>query len=170
MKTRHSTVATVIGDITVVAAGKAIVGVYFPHHWTRPSRAAFGPQVDATDDGVLDTARTQLRDYLGGERTSFELSTSAAGDQFQRQVWALLAEIPYGETATYGNLAERLGDKGLAQAVGRAVGQNPLSIIVPCHRVVGKGGKLTGYAGGVKRKQFLLELEESALVSAARLF
>ncbi|GAA1618148.1 hypothetical protein GCM10009744_00900 [Kribbella alba] len=85
-------------------------------------------------------------------------------------MWALLDEIPFGETTTYGELAERLGDQTLAQQVGKAVGQNPLSIVVPCHRVVGKDGKLTGYAGGLKRKQFLLDLEEPATVKAGRLF
>ena len=82
----------------------------------------------------------------------------------------MLDEIPFGETTTYGELAERLGDKALAQRVGKAAGHNPLSIVVPCHRVVGKAGKLTGYAGGLKRKQFLLELEEPAKVKAERLF
>ena len=87
---------------------------------------------------------------------------------FQRRVWSLLEEIPYGGTTSYGEIAARLGDT--AQAVGKAVGQNPLSIVVPCHRVVGKNGSLTGYAGGLKRKQFLLDLEEPAEVKSARLF
>jgi methylated-DNA-[protein]-cysteine S-methyltransferase len=81
------------------------------------------------------------------------------GDTFQQRVWTLLKGIPYGETTTYGELARDLGDPALARAVGRAVGSNPLSVIVPCHRVVGKDGKLTGYAGGLERKRFLLELE-----------
>ena len=101
----------------------------------------------------------------------FDLPIELSGDEFQRQVWALLDEIPFGETTTYGELAERLGDKSLAQEVGQAVGHNPVSIIVPCHRVLGKNGKLTGYAGGLKRKQKLLDLESAASPAASdRLF
>jgi methylated-DNA-[protein]-cysteine S-methyltransferase len=85
-------------------------------------------------------------------------------------VWTLLEEIPYGGTTTYGSLAEKLGDRSLAQEVGRAVGHNPLSVIVPCHRVVGKDGKLTGYAGGLRRKRFLLDLEEPSQAKTGRLF
>jgi methylated-DNA-[protein]-cysteine S-methyltransferase len=170
MSTRHAIVDTVIGELTIVATDETIVGIYFPHHWTQPDRAGFGPEVAAADDARLDTARVQLTEYLSGDRTSFDLPTAASGNVFEHRVWAMLAEIPVGVTTTYGELAERLGDKSLAQAVGQAVGHNPLSIIVPCHRVVGKSGKLTGYAGGLKRKQFLLELEEPATVTAGRLF
>jgi methylated-DNA-[protein]-cysteine S-methyltransferase len=170
MNTRHAIAGTVLGDLTLVATDDALVGVFFAHHWTRPSRDSFGPRVDAGDDTLLGTARTQLAEYLGGERTSFDLPTAASGDPFERRVWAMLEEIPFGERTTYGDLAERLGDKSLAWSVGQAVGHNPLSIIVPCHRVVGRDGKLTGYAGGLKRKQFLLDLEEPALAKAGRLF
>ena len=89
----------------------------------------------------------------------FELATTVAGEEFQRRVWELIDRIPYGETTTYGEMAPELGDPALAREVGAAVGRNPLSIVVPCHRVVGKDGKLTGYAGGLERKRFLLELE-----------
>lgn len=170
MNRRHAVVDTVLGDLTVVAADDAIVGLYFAHHWTKPSLDSFGPEVDAGDDALLDTARTQLAEYLRGERTSFDLPTAASGDPFSRRVWAMLDEIPFGETTTYGDLAERLGDKSLAWSVGQAVGHNPLSIVLPCHRVVGKRGDLTGYAGGLKRKQFLLDLEEPALLKAGKLF
>lgn len=166
--TRHAIAGTVLGDLTLVAADDALAGVYFAHHWTRPSRDSFGPEVDARDDALLGTARTQLGEYLGGERTSFGLPTVASGDPFELRVWAMLGEIPFGETTTYGDLAGRLG--ALAWPVGQAVGRNPLSIIVPCHRVVGRDGRLTGYAGGLKRKQFLLQLEEPALAKAGRLF
>jgi methylated-DNA-[protein]-cysteine S-methyltransferase len=170
MTLRHVIVPTVIGDLTLVAADDVLIGLYFRHHWTKPARDGFGAQVDADADPVLGAARDQLIEYLSGERTSFDLPTRGDGDEFQRRVWALLAQIPFGQTVSYGELAEKLGDKSLAQLVGQAVGHNPLSIIVPCHRVVGKNGKLTGYAGGLKRKQFLLELEEPALVAGARLF
>jgi methylated-DNA-[protein]-cysteine S-methyltransferase len=111
-----------------------------------------------------------LSDYLAGKRAEFELPLAAEGDAFQRVVWDIVARIPHGETTTYGRIAEQLGDRSLAQQVGQTVGANPLCIFVPCHRVVGVNGSLTGYAGGLKRKQALLELEEPAQVSAARLF
>lgn len=170
MDTRHAIIGTVLGDLTLVAADDALAGVYFAHHWTRPSRDSLGPRAEAGHDPVLAAAGTQLAEYLSGERTSFDLHTSVTGTPFETRVWAMLQEIPFGETTTYGELAGKLGDSRLAWPVGQAVGHNPLSIIVPCHRVVGKDGKLTGYAGGLKRKQFLLGLEEPAMVKAARLF
>jgi methylated-DNA-[protein]-cysteine S-methyltransferase len=171
MNNRHAVVSTQLGDLTLVAADDALIGIYFPHHWVKPERATLGDQVEAAADPVLTEAARQLAQYLAGERDAFDLKTQLrGGDAFQQKVWALLDEIPRGATTTYGELAERLGDKQLAQLVGKAVGSNPLSIVVPCHRVVGKDGKLTGYAGGLKRKQFLLDLEEPALVKEARLF
>jgi methylated-DNA-[protein]-cysteine S-methyltransferase len=143
--------------------------VYFPGHWYLPDEG-FGTRVDIAGDPLMETVRDQLKEYFDGRRTEFDLPTSTHGDQFQERVWAILREIPFGETTTYGAIAERLGSKGLAQAVGQAVGHNPLSIVVACHRVVGSDGKLTGFAGGLERKQFLLELEEPAELKAARLF
>ena len=156
--------------MTLVAEDDFLVGLYFPQHWYKPSEDSFGPRVDACLDVILDAARTQLTEYLRGHRTSFELPTAAAGNPFQQRIWAMLTEIPFGETTTYGDLAGRLGDRSLAQAVGQAVGHNPLSVVIPCHRVLGKDGSLTGYAGGLTRKRFLLELEEPARVKAAKLF
>jgi methylated-DNA-[protein]-cysteine S-methyltransferase len=165
---RHAIVSTRIGDLTLVASGTALAGVYFPHHWVKPTPETLGERVrdtaPATDPLIAEAAR-QLDEYLAGERTTFDLPTVLRGDEFQRRVWSILTEIPYGETTSYGEIAARLGES--AQAVGKAVGQNPLSIVIPCHRVIGKNGSLTGYAGGVKRKQFLLDLEEPV---GARLF
>lgn len=163
---RHAIVSTRIGDLTLVASDNALVGVYFPHHWVKPTPETLGEQVEATDPLLSEAAR-QLDEFLAGERTSFDVPTVLRGDEFQRRVWSILEEIPYGATSSYGEIAERLGDRTLAQQVGKAVGQNPLSIVIPCHRVVGKNGSLTGYAGGLKRKQFLLDLEEPV---GARLF
>ncbi|WP_433016196.1 methylated-DNA--[protein]-cysteine S-methyltransferase [Kribbella sp. CA-294648] len=166
MHNQHAIVSTRLGDLTLVASGNAVIGVYFPHHWVKPTTATLGEQT--TNDPLLTDAARQLDQYFAGERDTFDLPIERrGGDAFQQQVWALLDEIPRGETTTYGELAERLGDRQLAQLVGKAVGSNPLSVIVPCHRVVGKNGKLTGYAGGLQRKQFLLDLEEAA---PARLF
>ncbi len=170
MWTRHAIVGTRLGEITIAASDDAIVGLYFPQHWYLPPEGSLGPRVDAGDDVLLETARAQLEEYLDGTRTSFELPIATAGSPFQERVWAMLREIPFGETTTYGDLAEELGDKALAQMVGQAVGHNPISIIIPCHRVVGSTGKLTGYAGGLERKQLLLELEEPALAKAEKLF
>lgn len=157
--TRHTLVPTSLGELTLVASGQALTGVSFPGHWTRPNAQTFGPRVAVAGDAVLAAAGRQLREYLAGERVAFDLPAATQGDAFQERVWAALREIPYGETITYGELAKALGQGALPHEVGQAVGRNPLSIIVPCHRVVGKNGKLTGYAGGLERKRTLLALE-----------
>ena len=164
---RHAVVSTRIGELTLVAAGDVLVGVYFPHHWVKPSAETLGERVEASDP-LIALVVEQLEEYLSGSRVSFDLPVRLEGDEFQRRVWAVLEAIPYGETTTYGEIAARLGEPAhQAQAVGKAVGQNPVSIVVPCHRVIGKNGSLTGYAGGLKHKQFLLDLEEPV---GARLF
>jgi methylated-DNA-[protein]-cysteine S-methyltransferase len=161
MTARHATTDTQLGQLTLVADGSDLTGLYFPGHWTRPDRAAFGPEAAQGDDALFARAAEQLAQYLAGERTEFELPAATHGSPFEERVWALLKQIPYGSVTTYGALASELGAPGLAQDVGRAVGRNPLSLIVPCHRVIGANGKLTGYAGGLPRKQFLLELEQA---------
>jgi methylated-DNA-[protein]-cysteine S-methyltransferase len=170
MNTRHAVTNSPLGELTLVADDDALTGVYFRHHWHRPAEATFGPRVGAESDAVLARAEAQLTDYLAGDRHGFDLPVRLRGDEAQHRVWQLLTTIPYGETVTYGELAAALADGTTAQEVGQAVGRNPLSVIVPCHRVVGRNGQLTGYAGGLKRKQFLLELEEPSEVKAARLF
>ncbi|MEV6266147.1 methylated-DNA--[protein]-cysteine S-methyltransferase [Kribbella sp. NPDC051936] len=161
---RHAVVSTRIGELTVVVSGTELLGIYFPHHWVKPSAETLGERVEASDP-LIAVVVEQLEEYFTGARRSFDLPTRLEGEVFQRRVWSVLEEIPYGETTTYGEIAARLGET--AQAVGKAVGQNPLSIVVPCHRVIGKDGSLTGYAGGLKRKQFLLDVEEPV---GARLF
>ena len=170
MNIRHSVIDSPLGELTVVADGDALTGVYFRHHWHRPAQDTFGPLVDAESDVLLAEAGIQLTAYLSGDRADFNLPITLHGDERQHRVWKLLTAIPYGETVSYGELATALADGTTAQEVGQAVGRNPLSIVVPCHRVVGSNGQLTGYAGGLKRKQFLLDLEEPAEVKAARLF
>ncbi|WP_238005601.1 methylated-DNA--[protein]-cysteine S-methyltransferase [Dactylosporangium sp. AC04546] len=170
MNTRHTLVETSLGSVTIVASGDAITGLYFRRHIRRPAQETFGQEVTTAGDTVLAEAAEQLIEYLAGGRRAFDLPFDAAGDAFQRSVWSIVAEIPFGETTTYGQIAERLGDKALAYRVGQAVGANPLCIFVPCHRVVGANGNLTGYAGGLKRKRALLGLEEPAPVHAGRLF
>jgi methylated-DNA-[protein]-cysteine S-methyltransferase len=170
MYTRYTTVETNIGPLTVVAADDSIVGIYYPQHWTRPASSVFGVGVEPKTDSLLTAAAGQLLEYLDGARTTFELPLATTGNPFQERVWAVLNEIPYGETMTYGEIAEKLGDRSLARIVGHAVGHNPLSIVVPCHRVVGKNGSLTGYAGGLERKQQLLGLEGAKIINPAVLF
>lgn len=170
MDTRHALVDSTLGQVTIVADGDAITGLYFPHHVRRPAQHTFGREVSVVDDALLAEAASQLHEYLAGTRREFDLPFDAAGDAFQHAVWSIVAGVPFGETTTYGAIAERLGDKSLAYLVGQAVGANPLCVFVSCHRVLGANGKLTGYAGGLKRKQALLELEEPAQVSVGRLF
>ena len=167
---RHALIETTLGTLTVVSDGTAVTGVYFDPHVHRPDVATFGPEVVADQDAVLGLAARQLQEYLAGDRTEFELPLSTDGNEFQERVWDRLRAIPYGRTVTYGQIAAELGDVTMAQAVGNAVGRNPISIVVPCHRVVGATGKLTGYAGGLERKTALLELEEPPESWAQRLF
>jgi methylated-DNA-[protein]-cysteine S-methyltransferase len=152
-----------LGELTIVGDGDVLTGLYFRHHWYRPDPATFGPFVESGFEQV----RRQLDEYFGGRREEFDLAVRAAGDEFQHRVWAFIKRIPYGATTTYGEIARELGDPALARDVGAAIGRNPLCIVVPCHRVVGKDGNLTGYAGGLQRKRFLLELEKG---DADRLF
>jgi methylated-DNA-[protein]-cysteine S-methyltransferase len=169
MLATHTTIDTPLGELTLTAVDGMLGGVYFPDHWYPPAPATLGVR----SESAFETAKEQLAEYLAGERRSFELATAAEGNAFQRRVWTLISAVPYGETTTYGELAREVGDPGLARAVGAAVGRNPLSLIVPCHRIVGKDGSLTGYAGGLERKRMLLELEGAPIAAsagAARLF
>ena len=170
MNIRHAVIESPLGDLTLVAEDDALTGLYFRHHWYRPAEDAMGPRVTPESDALLAKAQTQLVDYLAGRRHGFNLPTRLRGDKAQQRIWDLLSTIPYGKTVTYGDLAAALADGTTAQQVGQSVGRNPVSIVIPCHRVIGKNGRLTGYAGGLSRKQHLLELEEPSDVKAARLF
>ncbi len=113
------------------------------------------------DTGQLDEAVRQLNEWFAGSRTQFDLPVSPQGTDFQLRVWTALQEIPWGETMTYGELARRIGQPSASRAVGLANGRNPISIIIPCHRVIGSNGRLVGYGGGLERKQILLQVEDS---------
>jgi len=156
----HALMGSPLGDITLVVEGDAVTGIYFTGHLRPPASARLGQRIPVAEHATLVAARTQLTEYFAGERTDFDLPLAPPGTDFDRRVWALLSTIGYGRTSTYGQLARQLGDPGAAQAVGAANGRNPLSIVVPCHRVVGADGALTGYAGGLDRKRFLLDLEQ----------
>lgn len=151
----HTVVDSSLGTLTLVAANGTLAGLYLDRQRHRPPAETFGEP----DPTPFTEVIRQLEEYFAGHRTEFNLPITLAGTPFQRTVWTALREIPYGETASYGQLAERIGRRGAARAVGLAVGRNPIGIIVPCHRVVGATGDLTGYAGGLERKQHLLDFE-----------
>ncbi len=144
-----------LGEILLAADGDALIGVWFVGGKYAPVIEKIGNR----ETPALAMGKRWLEIYFSGREPDFLPPLHLSGTPFQEKVWALLLEIPYGQTVTYGALAARLGKKMSAQAVGGAVGRNPVSIIVPCHRVVGADGSLTGYAGGLERKRFLLELE-----------
>ncbi|MGQ0618512.1 MAG: methylated-DNA--[protein]-cysteine S-methyltransferase [Panacagrimonas sp.] len=148
----HARMPSPIGELLLVGEGDALVGLYMIERKNDPA-------LGLCDDARLSVARQQLEAYFAGRRTSFELELRPMGTDFQRKVWAALREIPFGETISYGELARRIGQPSASRAVGLANGQNPISIIVPCHRVIGANGSLTGYGGGIERKRWLLAHE-----------
>lgn len=155
--TTHSIIDSPIGPLTIVERDGELAAVYMAEHAHAPTVETLGEQVS---DALPEVTR-QLGEYFAGQRTDFDLPLNPTGTEFQRQVWAALREIPHGATRTYAQLASAVGRPTASRAVGMAVGRNPVSIVVPCHRVVGSTGQLTGYAGGVARKEFLLTLERS---------
>ena len=160
--TARRTVPSPVGPLTVVASIDGIRAVLWPDDdpLRVPSVPIDGPECEAAAiDAVLDLAELQLGEYFAGERTDFDVPLDPVGTDFQREAWAALRQIPFSETVSYGEQAERMGDKNKARAVGAANGRNPISIIVPCHRVVGADGSLTGFAGGLETKQWLLAHE-----------
>ncbi|UOZ05762.1 MULTISPECIES: methylated-DNA--[protein]-cysteine S-methyltransferase [unclassified Amycolatopsis] len=167
MSVRHTVIDSPIGPLTLVGdAAGALLGLYFDGHLRTPRMTDLG---ERTETG-FEVVEAQLGEYFAGTRREFDLELAPRGSAFEKQVWDLLTKIPFGETRTYGQLAAALGDPGAAQAVGNANGWNPISVIVPCHRVVGTSGSLTGYAGGLARKRFLLSLEEPPADEVGRLF
>jgi methylated-DNA-[protein]-cysteine S-methyltransferase len=154
--TTSTTFTSPIGALLLSASETALTGVYFP----KARRVQIGR---AGDNAILAAAKRQLAEYFAGKRTTFDLPLAADGTPFEHRVWALLRAIPYGTTTSYGELARQLGDPKEARAVGAANGKNPIPIIVPCHRVVGSNGDLTGFGGGLERKRWLLEHEGALL-------
>jgi methylated-DNA-[protein]-cysteine S-methyltransferase len=147
-----------LGTLTLVNADGVLSGIYMPEHKRGPQSEAIGTRVRSG----FEQAASQLQEYFERKRTVFTLLLAPEGTDFQQRVWAQLRNIPYGETRSYAQLADAIGNRAAIRAVGLANGRNPLSIVVPCHRVIGSDGSLTGYAGGLDRKRFLLELEGAA--------
>jgi methylated-DNA-[protein]-cysteine S-methyltransferase len=154
-------IASPVGELVLVASGPRLSAVYFPPSTGEPDWVEDDGRGPAGE--LLDHARRQLAEYFAGTRTTFDVPLGAAGTAFQRRVWDALLDIPYGTTLSYSELARRLGDQRATRAVGAANGRNPIPIIVPCHRVVGAHGELTGFGGGLDRKRWLLEHEGALL-------
>ena len=157
----HTVVESPVGPITVVASGGALCGLFMDAQRHRPPDADFGRADGAPFASVIE----QLGQYFAGQRTSFDLELAPIGSPFRLAVWEALRSIPYGRTASYGEVAGLIGKPGAARAVGLANGANPIAIVVPCHRVIGANGSLTGYGGGLERKRWLLDLEQRATAS-----
>lgn len=156
MTTYIHTMPSPLGELTLLSDGNALTGLYMPSPKSPP-------HVDDTakrDEGPLRPAVQQLEAFFAGELMAFDLAVAASGTAFQQRVWTALREIPYGQTRSYRDIAERIGAPKAVRAVGLANGRNPVSIVVPCHRVVGANGSLTGYGGGLHNKQLLLDLEK----------
>ncbi|MFE6822497.1 methylated-DNA--[protein]-cysteine S-methyltransferase [Streptomyces sp. NPDC057690] len=163
---QHTIVDSPYGPLTLVADDGVLCGLYMTEQRHRPPEENFGPR----DDTLFGDAEDQLRAYFAGELKEFSLELRLHGTPFQRSVWDGLRKIPYGETRTYGELAEALGNPTASRAVGLANGRNPIGIIVPCHRVIGAGGGLTGYGGGLDRKRRLLDFEGGTAPGDTTLF
>ncbi len=154
-KTYFTEFASSIGRLIIRGTDAALTGVFMETHHDEPGLLDGAVR----DAGPLREAQRQIEEYFDGVRREFSLAIEMAGTDFQRRVWQALRAIPYGTTISYGELARRIGNPNAVRAVGLANGRNPISIIVPCHRVIGADGSLTGYGGGLERKRFPLELE-----------
>lgn len=151
------TIPSPVGELKLVASDKGLAAILWEND--RPGRVRLEPMAQDDNHPVLAEAERQLRDYFAGARTAFNLPLDFQGTAFQKQVWAALLAIPFGETRSYGEIARQLGRPSASRAVGAANGKNPISIVAPCHRVVGSNGALTGFAGGLEAKALLLSLE-----------
>jgi methylated-DNA-[protein]-cysteine S-methyltransferase len=152
-----NTMKSPVGVLKLVASDRGLAAILWEND--SPSRVKLGTLVKDNNHPVLRETARQLNDYFAGKRQGFSLQFDVAGTGFQKEVWQALATIPFGETRTYGEIARQIGRPKAIRAVGAANGRNPLSIVVPCHRVIGSNGKLTGFAGGLDTKAALLKLE-----------
>ncbi len=167
-RTTHyrTTLASPIGPLTIVATDVALVAIEFTDEDEPPGGGDSVDVVETRDHPIVAAVAAQLDEYFAGTRTAFDLPLEPAGTEFQQLAWQVLREIPFGETITYGEQAARLGDRNKSRAVGAANGKNPIPIVVPCHRVVGSNGHLTGFAGGLDAKAWLLDHELAVRASS----
>lgn len=156
----YKMMASPVGELKLVASDQGLSAILWEND--DPARVRLGPLVEDPAHPILVEAERQLRDYFAGTRTAFTVPLDFRGTEFQRSVWAALLAIPYGETRSYAEIARAVGRPSAFRAVGAANGKNPISIIAPCHRVIGTNGALTGFAGGLKAKELLLGLEGRA--------
>lgn len=163
MPLAFKTFASPVGELKLVAGDKGLVAILWPDD--DPSRVKLGPLVEQADHPVLVEASAQLADYFAGRRDRFDVPLDFRGTDFQKRVWTALLAIPFGETRSYAAIARAIGRPSAVRAVGAANGRNPISIIAPCHRVVGTNGSLTGFAGGLEAKRWLLEMESRRLAA-----
>jgi methylated-DNA-[protein]-cysteine S-methyltransferase len=163
MPTTFARIDSPVGELVLTASDTGLTGIYFPtsRHGPPPLESADWVEDDSRRpaSAIVARARRQLGEYFAGTRTTFDVPLTPTGTPFEQRVWEALRAIPFGTTTTYGVLARKLGDPRATRAVGAANGRNPIPIIVPCHRVVGARGELTGFGGGIDRKRWLLEHE-----------
>jgi methylated-DNA-[protein]-cysteine S-methyltransferase len=153
-----------VGKLKLFAGNEALVGILWERE--KPNRTHIESSVEKIDHPILVETEKQLNEYFNGERKEFDIKLDFIGTDFQKQVWQALLTIPYGETRSYGQIAAQLNNPKSVRAVGAANGKNPISIIAPCHRVIGASGNLTGFAGGMENKELLLKLENSKIYAA----
>jgi methylated-DNA-[protein]-cysteine S-methyltransferase len=146
-----------IGQLTLVARTGKLAAILWENDL--PTRVKLGDMEECQNQPILQETHRQLNEYFAGTRTEFELELDFAGTDFQKNVWQALLTIPFGETRSYADIAKQIGNPSAVRAVGAANGRNPISIVAPCHRVIGSNGTLTGFAGGLHAKQILLQLE-----------
>ncbi len=156
----HKTMASPVGQLTLIASDKGLAAVLWENDL--PGRIPINHSTADIHHPVLCQAEEQLNEYFAKKRTSFSVELDFSGTEFQKKIWQALLTIPFGETRTYGQIAKQIGDPKAVRAVGGAANKNPISIIAPCHRVIGASGKLTGFAGGLANKHRLLQLENKA--------
>lgn len=153
--TSHFLMDSPLGTLTLVGTDNVLGGLYMPEHLRGPKAEQLGTRVKSGFEQV----RAELTEYFESQRKNFTFAIAPKGTVFQQSIWSLLVKIPYGETRTYAQLSREFGNESAIRAVGLANGRNPISIVIPCHRVIGSDGSLTGYAGGLARKEWLLQLE-----------
>lgn len=159
LQIHYAWIPSPVGGLKLVARGEALAAILWEQD--SPRRVPFGEMEERRDNPALIETGRQLGEYFRGERRRFELPLDFAGTDFQKQVWQALLTIPYGETRSYSQIARQIGSPDAVRAVGAANGRNPISIVAPCHRVIGASGALTGFAGGLEAKRYLLGLESA---------